>query len=383
MAKVGLTGNLQTMSLADLLQWASRGSKTGTMVLRDDSLSKKIYFRNGIVIGSFTNDPAEYLGQILISEGIITEQHLKDAIDQQLRTRVMLGRILVREGLVTEERVSEILRRKAEETIYSLFLWTQADFEFIEDDLPPGEQVTVDINVEHVLMEGLRRFDKSKVIRQTFPTNDVVLDRTEQPLPTEIAAKRFPLRLYNLVDGRRSLADIILEAHSSEFNVCQVMHALVQRGFLSVSQPGEAPRADAPSNSARATVEMIAAARELIKMDDAEAAIVLLEKAQSRVGKNAEVNALIQVAERYFVEKAYRHFLPPKKIPVLKKSLESLVDQNLSPEEMFLVSRVNGCWDLQAIMTISPLREIDALRALKKLREKGVIELVDAQAKSA
>ena len=78
MAKIGLTGNLQTMSLGDLLQWASRGNKTGTMVLRDDSLSKKIYFRNGIVIGSFTNDPAEYLGQILISEGIITEQHLKD-----------------------------------------------------------------------------------------------------------------------------------------------------------------------------------------------------------------------------------------------------------------------------------------------------------------
>ena len=118
-------------------------------------------------------------------------------------------------------------------------------------------------------------------------------------------------------------------------------------------------------------------------MDDPEAALVLLEKAQNTSKKNVEINALIQVAERYFIEKAYRHYLPPKKIPVLKKALESLVDENLSPAEFFLASRVNGCWDLQAIMTISPMREIDALRALKKLRERGIIDLVEEQAKSA
>ena len=87
MAKIGLTGNLETMSLADLLQWANRGNKTGTLLLRDDSLGKKIYFKNGAVIGSFTNEPSEFLGQILISEGFITEQQLKEAIDEQLRSQ--------------------------------------------------------------------------------------------------------------------------------------------------------------------------------------------------------------------------------------------------------------------------------------------------------
>ena len=54
------------------------------------------------------------------------------------------------------------------------------------------------------------------------------------------------------------------------------------------------------------------------------------------------MNALIQVAEEHFIDKAYRHYLPPKNIRVLKKSLESLMSQDLSPEEGFLVSRVNG-----------------------------------------
>ena len=43
----------------------------------------------------------------------------------------------------------------------------------------------------------------------------------------------------------------------------------------------------------------------------------------------------------------------------------------------------DGSWDLRSIISISPLREVDALRAFKKLRERGIIDLVEAQAKTA
>jgi hypothetical protein len=100
--------------------------------------------------------------------------------------------------------------------------------------------------------------------------------------------------------------------------------------------------------------------------------------------RTAAVQTLHQEAERYFVERAYRFYLPPDRIPVLRRPLETLVNEPLSPEEFFLVSRVNGAWDLRSIMSISPLREVDALRALKRLRERGVIDLISATpAKSA
>jgi hypothetical protein len=370
------------MSLPDLLQWAGAGRKTGTLSLRNNSLSlvKKIYFQEGAIVGSSSNDPREYLGQFMLSEGILTEEQLKDAFDLQARTKVMLGRILVKKGLMSEAKVVETLRLKAEETIYSLFLWTEADFEFLENELPPGDQVLVTIKVEDVLIEGLRRFDTSKKIRQVLPHNRVVLRRSSKPLPPDVASKAFPKRIYDLVDGERTLADIVLEAHASEFNVCQVLYAFAQKGFLTVIR-GEAPRpARPPADTPQA---LMAAAKELIKSGDAEGALVILEKARHVAGKGPEINALIQVAEEHFIERAYRHYLPPKKIPILKQPLEALVNQDLSPEEVFLVSRVNGSWDLKSIISISPLREVDALRALKKLREKGIIDLVEGQAKTA
>ncbi|HEV8700179.1 MAG TPA: DUF4388 domain-containing protein [Candidatus Polarisedimenticolia bacterium] len=382
MSMKGLTGNLKTMSLPDLLQWAGAGRKTGTLALKSGPLHKKIYFQDGAIIGSSSDDSREYLGQFMLSEGIITEQQLKDAFDLQSQTKVMLGRILVKKGLVSEAKVGEVLRLKAEETIYSLFLWMEADFEFLEAELPPGDQVLISIKVEDVLMEGLRRYDTSKKIRQVLPHNGVVLRRCPRPLPSDIAAKKFPRRIYDLVDGRRTLAQIVLEAHASEYNVCQVLFVMVQKKFLEIVQAESVAPSPArpPADSPQALMD---AAKELIKSGDSEGALVILEKARKSAGKNPEMNALIQVAEEHFIDKAYRHYLPPKKIPVLKKPLESLMSQDLSPEEGFLVSRVNGSWDLRSIISISPLREVDALRAFKKLRERGILDLIDAQARTA
>ena len=380
MPSTGLTGSLKTMSLPDLLQWAGSGRKTGTLSLKSGPLHKRIYFKDGAIIGSSSNDTREYLGQFMLSEGIITEQQLKDAFDLQAQTKVMLGRILVKKGLVSEAKVSEILRLKAEETIYSLFLWADSDFVFLENELPPGDQVLISIRVEDVLMEGLRRYDTSKKIRQVLPHNGVILRRTATPLPPDIASKAFPKRIYDMVDSRRTLADITLETHASEYNVCQVLYVMVQKGYLEVGKGTAQTAARQPADSPQALME---AAKELIKSGDSEGALVILEKARRSTGKNPEMNALIQVAEEHFIDKAYRHYLPPKKIPVLKKPLESLVNQDLSPEEGFLVSRVNGSWDLRSIISISPLREVDALRAFKKLRERGIIDLVEAQAKTA
>jgi hypothetical protein len=387
MARLGLSGSLTTMSLPDLLQWASRGQKTGTLQVRDERVAKRIHFLAGLIIGSSSTDPGDYLGQVLLSEGLLSEEQLREAMALQARTKVMLGRILVQGGLVTEERIAAVLRHKAEETIYSLFLWTDGLFEFHEGELPPSEQVRIKVQAEEVLLEGVRRYDTSRKIREVLPDNEIVLTVTQVLLPADIAARPFPSRIYRLIDGRRTLADIVLEAHSSEFNVCQVLYILVQRGYAAVAPASPAtPRAGAAPTAAPPALEpVLQGARTCLGRGDSEEALALLDAAHDAGLRAPELQALVEEAERYFIDRAYRHYLPPGKIPVLKRTIESLTEEALSPAEMFLVSRVNGAWDLRSIVSISPLREVEALRALKRLRERGVIDLVDppAQARSA
>jgi hypothetical protein len=92
---MALSGNLRTMLPGDLLQWLSLGQKTGTLVISNQRVEKKIFFRNGRVISSASNDPREYLGQFLMSHGYITEPELKKAMEVQQQSGILLGKILV------------------------------------------------------------------------------------------------------------------------------------------------------------------------------------------------------------------------------------------------------------------------------------------------
>ena len=86
---------------------------------------------------------------------------------------------------------------------------------------------------------------------------------------------------------------------------------------------------------------------------------------------------LIAEAEAAFVEKAYRHYLPADRIPILSRPIGELSGETLTPQEFFMLSRIDGSWDVRSIVQVAPLREVDALRTLKRMRELGMIELCD------
>ena len=61
---MALHGTLQTMSVPDLLQFLAVGRKTGLLNFTQGKVVKGIYFEEGVIVGSSTNDPREYLGQM-------------------------------------------------------------------------------------------------------------------------------------------------------------------------------------------------------------------------------------------------------------------------------------------------------------------------------
>src|SRR5574343_1946908 len=52
------------------------------------------------------------LGDLLIQQGLLTEDQLKIALNEQKRTGRKLGRLFVENGYVTEERISQALARQ-------------------------------------------------------------------------------------------------------------------------------------------------------------------------------------------------------------------------------------------------------------------------------
>ena len=80
---MALQGSLSTMSVSDLLQFLAVSRKTGLLKFSQQKVRKGIYFENGIIVGSSTNDPREYLGQVLMHYGKIDEAQLQAAMEVQ------------------------------------------------------------------------------------------------------------------------------------------------------------------------------------------------------------------------------------------------------------------------------------------------------------
>lgn len=121
----------------------------------------------------------------------------------------------------------------------------------------------------------------------------------------------------------------------------------------------------------------LAGVNRLMSAGEVEAALERLDRIYHEFPGDESLRRLTAEAEAAFIEKAYRHFLPPSKIPTLTRPMDELEQENVSPTEFFLLSRIDGSWDVRSIIRIAPLRETDALRTLKRLRENGIIELKD------
>ncbi|MCK6684903.1 MAG: DUF4388 domain-containing protein [Thermoanaerobaculia bacterium] len=70
-----------------------------------------------------------------------------------------------------------------------------------------------------------------------------------------------------------------------------------------------------------------------------------------------------------------RPSIPANAKPILNRKMEDLMSYSFTPNEAFILTRINGQYDVKSIVKISPFPEIEVLRVLEKLQAGGVISL--------
>ena len=442
-----LYGTLTTMPLPDLLQCLCNARVTGTLRVERDRVSKSIRLHKGVIVACSSDDPAQRIGHFLLSRGQITEEQLREALQLQEVGGQHLGMLLVELGALSPEQLSVNLEAQAEETIHSLFDWDDAVFRFQESENDPASAFPVSLRVEDVLLRGLQRYDEMRRIREVFNDPGIVLETTEKKPPTVVAEDRMGRKLWELIDGERTVAEILLQVHGSEYVVTKFLFELHRSERVRIARvkpiathPGVSEKpgseeANVPPASAtteasaeeqkfeellteldpdidlpavapveqedrtaktteaavtketdRVSVEdsgshplehNLAKARRFMIDSEFEKALDVLDRLCREQPGNESLRRLTAEAEAAFIEKAYRHYLPPSKILSLTRTMDDLKTENLSPSEFFLLSRIDETWDVKSIIQIAPLRESETLRTLKRLRENGLIELKD------
>ena len=368
----------------DLLQWLSLGQKTGTLVVTKKVVEKKIFFKHGRVISSASNDPREYLGQFLMSHGYMTEPELMKAMQVQAESHILLGKILVMIDVIDEESLQRLMRRKAEEAIYDIFLWREGEFSFIDDELPTMEMIPLQVDVTGLIMEGTRRVDEWQRIRLIIP-NETLVPVMIKPLggePLDDAQKT----IVAAIDGKRSIADIVLESRSSTFMVSETLYHLVREGIIELtdSQPARAAAVQqeqpvsgkTPAFREEDEVDgLVQRAQQALRSKDYEKVQRLLRAAENIDPNHGKVRSAVKGAEAAILADLRQQGIVNDRVPRVSKPIEEITEMNFTPNEGFILSRINGQWDIGSLIKISPIREPDAMLIFYKLWRDGIVEL--------
>ncbi len=457
---MSIAGNLKTMDLAELLQWLSQSQKTGSLVINNGKIEKRLFLKEGRIVSSSSTDPKEYLGHFLVSQGFINDDHLTRAVERQNVEKTLLGKILVSDGAVTEEDLQRLLRLKAEESIYDIFTWENGEFRFLQDEMPEQTFIPLSLDLTGILMEGARRVDEWKRILEVVPDLAAVPVSVVDLENSDVQSGA--QRILSLIDDNRSVEEIQEKTHSTAFFVCSVLFDQVSKSRIKIVKPrivrvevpvpsrnpphpsapppptqapplgqyppmgnpgqawgqvnqpapgyppqqpphgapggypnyatgnplpagapyGSTAYAQPPQGSLKDAdpdqlepSALILAASENIADRDFERAMRYLRAARSVKPDDSELQSQVRNAEDQIRGSIERTGLTSDKIPKLAVSMDELTTLNVSAQEGFILTRIDGNYNLKSILKISSMPEIDALILFDRMLKAGYISI--------
>ncbi len=370
---MSISGLLSTMNLAELLQWVKFGRKTGMIVFERKGIVKKVFLQDGLVVSASSNDPKEYLGQVLIFFGFITEDQLRSAFEMQSTSKKLLGRILVENYGVKEAEILRGLRVKIEETVYDLFLWTDGKFIYTDGipEISKHDKLDSPITIDHVIFEGARRVDEWRQFKKEFPHDDIVFKPTsEAPDFGDLKDDWFVRKIYSAMDGTKSVRRVLLETRAPEYRGVEAIAKLYWAKIIGPTKIF----ADAAGINGQQSDSLLQSAIDFFKNREFERAYDLIEKFVLEDPNHQEGQTLFGVVREAYLKQLYEK-CPQDAVPQIAVDFSVLNEKIFTSLEGFLASRINGHWDIKSLMMISPVPDVESLRILKRFLDEGLIRI--------
>jgi CheY-like chemotaxis protein len=193
------------------------------------------------------------LGEILIRAGKITPEQLEEMLGEQRKSSAPLGELVIQRGIVPRSVIESALRKQVAEEIHELFSWTGGQFEFQpaaagtpHPDEGPRSSIVLDGNVMGIMLEAARRTDELQQIRALIPDDQLIPVMMELPGALDDPGLDRPAveEIVPLVDGQRSVEDILEASLHPKFTVLRTLYGLAMGLVLKIR---DRSRRDGPS----------------------------------------------------------------------------------------------------------------------------------------
>ncbi|MBN2070968.1 MAG: DUF4388 domain-containing protein [Candidatus Krumholzibacteriota bacterium] len=156
-------GDLSVLDPSMVFQVASVCGLTGKLKLITIENVASFFIKDGELIYATIDTRKKKLGQFLIEKGYIDQVKLDEALDEYKHGKGMerIGNILIRHGYLDFESLQNAMQEQMKEVVYEVLTWKTGQFVFFNKVTPEHEDIFLDIKMDYLILEGLKRIDEA------------------------------------------------------------------------------------------------------------------------------------------------------------------------------------------------------------------------------
>ncbi|MBF0301571.1 MAG: DUF4388 domain-containing protein [Desulfamplus sp.] len=231
---MNLQGDFEGLFLTSILQLLCNDQKTGLLRVTSGDNECKVFFEEGTIVYASGSQKESRLGYILRRDGIISAEQLQKCLALGREQKLSLGKILVDKGYVTMSTLKKYNTKQVEEILYSLLLWKKGKFEYKDIKLNLEGMVITQLNPMKLILEASRRIDELSVLNTVITSENLVFKITGhvQNKEDEIRLNANEWRILSLIDGNRTIRQIVSQSGYDEFAVYKIIFSLNSYGLI-------------------------------------------------------------------------------------------------------------------------------------------------------
>jgi hypothetical protein len=229
-----LQGDLSRIQLPDVLSFIAMIRGSGKLVLRQGPHERTIHWKEGEIVFASSNSNEHSLGQFLLRNGKITPQQYEES-KRRVTAQTRHGKLLVQMGAISPKDLWWGVKNQSLDILYSLFGWQSGAFVFSDStEEMQNERIVLSISTSSVIMEGIRRLDESALIREKVPNLDIVFMKVPGTTPDfrELDMSEHEIGVYNNIDGKLSVRELIGKSELTEFEVTRILYQLASARLI-------------------------------------------------------------------------------------------------------------------------------------------------------
>lgn len=236
-----LTGSTRMVSLEEVFAACERDGLTGRIELADrDGLSLVAWLDGGRVAYTIPHRTFFEADRVSSRLAEVPAQTLLNAVEQQKVGQKSAVFFLAEAGLVETDAARNLAREISVTALLEAMEEPELRFRVESSQERPEESLSLgfDLDIDELRMERLRRTDAWHVIESVIPSVDATMVRSGGAARLSARLSLTPLesKVFGLVDGERTIREIVHLMNSTAFEVCQVLYRLIGAEVVRLKQ---------------------------------------------------------------------------------------------------------------------------------------------------